>query len=159
MNVVNTLTMNDNSPYESGKNIEILYTINGKPDMMLKSPLVNKYAENDKPSHIELPNGVEINFFDSLKQVKSYLTANYAIDWENKRIMEAKNNVIVVNDKGEKLNTEHLIWDQNKKKIYGDKFVKITTKDEILFGEGMEADEKFDKWVIKKPKGILNIRK
>ena len=127
--------------------------------MVLKSPLLNKYAENDMPSYIEMPKGVEVYFYDSLNKVKSLLTANYAIDYENKKLMEAENNVVVVNEKGEKLNTEHLTWDQNKKIITSDKFVRITTKDEVLFGDGLDADEGFNKWVIKKPKGILNIKK
>ena len=156
---VNILTIKDESPYESGKNVEILYTVDGKPDMKLKSPILNKYAENDKPSHTELPKGVEIYFYNEQQHVKSFLTANYAIDYENKKIMEARNNVVVKNEKGEILNTEHLTWDQNKKLIFSDKFVKITTKDEILYGEGMESDEAFAKWVIKKPTGILNIKK
>jgi len=158
-NKVNILTVKNESPYESGKNVEILYTVDGKPNMKMKSPILNKYAENDKPSHIELPKGVEIYFYNEQEQVKSFLTANYAIDYENKRIMEARNNVVVKNEKGEVLNTEHLTWDQNKKLIFSDKFVKITTKDEILYGEGMESDEAFAKWVIKKPTGILNIKK
>ena len=71
--------------------------------------------------------------------------------------MEAKNNVVVVNQIGEKLNTEHLIWDEKKRRIYSNDFVKITKKDEIVIGEGMEADESFDKWVIRKPKATFFI--
>jgi len=73
--------------------------------------------------------------------------------------MEAKNNVIVTNIKGEILNTEHLIWDQNKKIIYSDVFVKITTPTQILFGKGLESDERFENWKIKNPTGNIFINK
>jgi len=159
LKVVQNLTIKNNSPYESAKNINIIYSTEGHVDIVIKSPLLNKYAENDMPSYIEMPKGIEVYFYDSLNKVKSLLTSNYAIDYENKKIMEAENNVVVVNEKGEKLNTEHLTWNQNKKIITSDKFVKITTKDEVLFGDGLDADEAFNKWTIKKPKGILNIKK
>jgi hypothetical protein len=35
--------------------------------------------------------------------------------------MEAQRNVVVVNEKGDKLNTEHLTWNALTKKIYTDK--------------------------------------
>ena len=62
-----------------------------------------------------------------------------------------------MNNKGEKLNTEKLVWDQKKQIIYTDKFVRITTKNEVLTGEGMESKQDFSNWVIKKPRGELHI--
>ncbi|HRG51298.1 MAG TPA: LPS export ABC transporter periplasmic protein LptC, partial [Bacteroidia bacterium] len=71
--------------------------------------------------------------------------------------MEAKRNVVVINVKGEKLNTEHLIWDAVTKKIYTKEFVKITTKDEVLLGEGLTADQDFSKYTILHPTGTIAI--
>jgi len=51
-----------------------------------------------------------------------------------------------------------LIWLQDSSKIYTDEFVKITTADEIIMGEGMEANQDFTKWKIHKIKGIINIK-
>jgi hypothetical protein len=64
----------------------------------------------------------------------------------------------VVNEKNEQLNTEHLVWDEQKGLIYSDKFVKINTGKEILMGEGMESDERFNRWKIKRPKGSITIK-
>lgn len=60
--------------------------------------------------------------------------------------------------KGEKLNTEHLIWNEDSAKIYTDEFVKITTTDEIIMGEGMEANQDFSKWKIYKIRGTINVK-
>jgi hypothetical protein len=57
------------------------------------------------------------------------------------------------------LNAEELIWDQNKKKIYSDKFVKVTTEDEIMFGNGFESNEDFSEYKVKKLTGQLKIDK
>ena len=91
--------------------------------------------------------------------VTSSISANWAISHEKEKIVEAKSNVIVINAKGEKLNTEHLIWDEKKETISSDVFVKITTKTEVLMGEGLEADQTFTKYIIKKPKGAFSLKK
>ena len=71
--------------------------------------------------------------------------------------MEVKYNVEVVNVNGEKLNTEHLIWDEQKKKITSDAFVKITTAKEIIMGKGLEANQDFTQYEIKEVTGTIRI--
>ncbi|HOP12832.1 MAG TPA: LPS export ABC transporter periplasmic protein LptC, partial [Lentimicrobium sp.] len=106
------------------------------------------------------PEGFRVIFYDSLnpEQVRTEITADYGINNEMAKTMEARRNVVVTNYlKNEKLNTEHLIWDQNTKRVNSDVMVTITTPDKILYGEGMEADEKFYNWIIKKPRGEMYI--
>jgi hypothetical protein len=64
-----------------------------------------------------------------------------------------------MNNKGERLNTEKLIWDQNRQLIYTDKFVRITTPSEVLTGEGMESTQDFSDWTIKTPRGRFPLSK
>ena len=63
-----------------------------------------------------------------------------------------------LSDKGEKLNTEHLFWDEKKEMIYSDVFVKITTKDEIIMGEGLESNQDFSRYKFKKIKGTISVK-
>jgi LPS export ABC transporter protein LptC len=63
--------------------------------------------------------------------------------------MEIRYNVEVINEKGEKLNTERLVWDEQKKKITSNAFVKITTAKEVITGNGLEANQDFTKYEIK----------
>ncbi len=154
--VINNVGNKGSLPVESAKNVETIYSDSAQIILIIKAPQLNRY-EGEKP-YSEMPKGVAAYFYDSLMQVKSKLTANYAISYEKDKLMEAKNNVVVVNEKKEQLNTEHLVWDQRKAIIYSDKFVKINTGKEILWGEGMEADEMFNKWKIKKPKGSITIK-
>jgi hypothetical protein len=80
------------------------------------------------------------------------LEAGYAIEYQLKKIVEAKYDVMVINEENDTLNTEHLIWNRNTKKIYTNTYVKITThKNEVIHGErGMVADERFTYWRINK---------
>jgi len=157
LQIVKQLCISDNSPIESGKNVEVIYSTDGQVDMMIKSPLLNRYDHENEP-YTELPEGVLVYFYDSLMSISSSMTSKYAIRFDAKQMMEAKNDVVVINEAGEKLNTEHLIWDEIKGTIYSDKAVTITTEDEILFGEGFESDETFNQWIIKKPTGMLTVK-
>jgi LPS export ABC transporter protein LptC len=153
---VESLTSTKKIPTSKGKNVELIYSEKANVKIKIIAPLMEEYEDEEK--YIEMNEGVKVLFFDSLLNVSSTLTSNYAIQRVSKKIMEAKNDVVVVNDKGEKLNTEHLIWLEDSSKIYSDVFVKITTVDEIIMGEGMEANQDFTKWKIHKIKGTINIK-
>ena len=142
-------------PIESAKNATLIYSDSAQVKVKLTAPRLDRYI-GEEP-YIELPLGVELEFYDADLEVSSRLTANYAISYEKDGKMEAKGNVVLVNEIGEQLNTEHLIWDEKTAKIYSEEFVKITTADEIIIGEGFESNQSFTKFKIKKIKGTINI--
>ena len=67
--------------------------------------------------------------------------------------------MVVVNRKGERLNTEKLIWDERNELLSSDRFVKITTAEEIIFGDGFEANQDFSRYRIFNVKGRLTVKK
>jgi len=151
--------MPDTMPTMYAREVTIAESESGRIKYNLTAPLLKRY-ETKQGATIKFPSGFRVVFYDSLQpdKIRTEITADYGINNESKKIMEARSNVVVVNHlKGEKLNTELLIWDQNTKKVYSEKFVTITTPDKILYGEGMEADEKFERWTIKKPRGEMYI--
>lgn len=144
-------------PSESGKEVEIIYSDSGRATARLSAPLLLHYTQNTKEPYVELPKGVYVEFYDRSNKVKSILKADYAIRYEQTKKMEAKYKVEVINENGEKLNTEHLIWDEENRKIKSNDFVKITTKKEIIMGDGLEADQDFSEWEILKVKGVIKV--
>lgn len=151
---VEKVTRDELLPVESTVNSEIFYSEDAEMKVKAFAPLMNRYVGEIEFN--EMPKGVEVIFYDSLNRESSTLTANYAIDKQSEFIMEAKYDVVVVNSEGEILNTEHLIWDRKAGKIYSEVFVKITTEDEIIMGEGFESNETFTKYKILKPKGTIS---
>jgi LPS export ABC transporter protein LptC len=141
-------------PIEMLRNANILYSEEALVKVNLKAPVIHKYG-GDKPYN-EMPEGIDVTFYDSAMNVTSHITANYAIDKVGEHLMEARNDVVVINEKKEQLNTEHLVWDRKNALIYSNEFVKITTEDEIIMGEGFESNQEFTKYKIKKPKGTLS---
>ena len=150
--VVNSITgeAEKRLPDQSNKNAEFLYSDSAIVRAKLTTPQLDHYA--GKKPYFELPKGMNVIFYTIEKKEETKLTANYGIGYDNGNgleKMEAKGDVIVINVKGEKLNTEHLTWNAITKKIYTDDFVKITTKDQVIWGDGMEADQDFSDYQIK----------
>lgn len=156
MTTISAITPDESHPTETARNIEVLYSDSGKIIIQLTAPLLKRFAEEE--AYMEFPEGLQLNFFDSLMNVKTTLTAQYGISWEKTKIMEVKYDV-VVNDfeKDEILNTEHLIWDQREQRIYSDVFVKRTTPDGVLYGDGFDADENLSEYILRNPRGVFTI--
>ncbi|MBK8806459.1 MAG: LPS export ABC transporter periplasmic protein LptC [Bacteroidales bacterium] len=141
----------------SGKDVHILYSDSAKIVVDIRTKEINRYSNSEEP-YVEFNQGLLAVFFSSYPDTTSYLRGNYAINYENKKMWEVKGNVIAKNKQGEVLNTEFLVWDENKKLIYSDKTVKITTSEDIIFGEGFESDETFSNWKIRKVTGTIMLK-
>jgi len=150
-----SITMRTNTTIETGTNVEIVYSDYGVNRIVSTAPLLLRYAV-EKP-YMEFPNGLDLKFYNNGK-VESTMTANYATVHEGNKLMVARNNVVVVNEKGETLNTEELVWDEEKEIIYSNAFVKISTKDEIIMGTGMTANQNFTDYVIKNITGTIRVK-
>ena len=147
--------LSEQFPDQSIKNVEIIYSTDAEVAFQLNAPVMNDYS-GENP-YREMPEGVHIKIFDSLMNVTTELTSNYAIDITHENRMEAEEDVVVKNDKGEQLNTEKLVWDKKAQKITSDVFVKITTPNQVLMGEGLIANEDFTDYRILKPRGTIEI--
>lgn len=152
--VISSLTNIDNWPSQTIVNLETIYTDSAKIQLIVKSKLVETYNQ-EEDSYLEFPKGLEVFFYDKNEKVESQLSAKYAIYHKADQLWEAKDSVVVINANDEILNTEQLFWDENKKLIYTSIFVSITTTNEIIYGEGMEANENFTNWKIMKPRGTF----
>lgn len=159
MDDVIRLNNQDSVPVMYAKNVSIAQSESGNLKYTLTAPVLYRY-ESKKGATIKFPEGFKVVFYDSLNPsvIRTEITARYGINKESEKIMEAKDSVVVINHlKNEQLNTEHLVWNQVSKKVFSDVFVKITTPDRILYGDGMQSDEAFNHWRIKKPRGEMYV--
>lgn len=144
-------------PVEHIKELEILYSDSGLVRVKVNSPELKKILFPEPIT--ELPAGIHIQFYDENKNVTSELRAKYAIHYENDSKWEAQKDVVVINEKGERLNTEKLIWNEREEKLTSDERVTITTAEEIIYGDGFEANQDFSRYKIFNVKGILTVKK
>lgn len=112
-----------------------------------------------KPPYTDMKNNLKVEFFDDSARVESTLTARYARFYEQQNNILIRDSVVVVNKKGEQLETEELVWNQKLKKCYTEKFVRITTPTQVMFGDGLEANQDFTWYQIKNIKGVFQVEK
>lgn len=146
-------------PAESSIGVEFIYSDSAHIQMKLNAGQIDRYGGEN--AYFEMPKGLHVTFYKHYPNVETELKADYGLGFDSSNgidSMEVKRNVEVINVKGDKLTTEHLIWDARKKKIFTNEFVKITTKEEVLWGEGLEADESFSQFEIKNVQGQINIK-
>lgn len=156
---VRRLAQSDTIPSSYAFDVKISQSENGNLKYTLTAPVLYRY-DSPKGATVKFPKGFKVVLFDSLNPdiIRTTVTAKYGINKEAEKLMEARDDVVVTNNiKHEQLNTEHLIWDQNLKKVYSNVLVKITTPDKILYGEGMQSDEAFNHWRISKPRGEMYV--
>ncbi len=139
------------------KDFETIYTDSGKVQMILTAPLMESYDKTD-PKYSEFNSGIKVLFHDGHSVPVASVTAKYAKYTDSKNLWELKDSVIAVNEAGEKLETEQLFWDQKKALIYTDRFVKITTEDQIIQGYGLESDPRLTKRKIKNLSATIYIK-
>jgi len=113
--------------------------------------------QNAKPPYIDMLNGLKVEFFDDSLKLESTLTARTARYYINEQNVIARDSVVVVNSKGDKLQTEELIWNSKLERIFSEKFVRITKDDQINYGEGLEATQDFKWFRIKKLRGSIPV--
>lgn len=134
---------------EIGKNVEVLVSNDGVVRMKITATETIHHTEGK--NYTEFPKGIKAYSYNLNGDIESSLTAKYAVLNEaggEIQGMNAKNDVVVVNAKGEKLNTEELDWNQKQKTISTPGFVKITTPEQIIYGKGLDAKEDFSQYTI-----------
>jgi hypothetical protein len=140
---------------EEGENITMVMSENGRKSYIFVTPLLEGYTLGRDP-YREFCKGIEITTFqdDSLSNESTNLVANYAIYYEKRKLWEARGDVVVTKDNGNRcLYTQQLFWNSVTKRIYSNVDTKLVTYsydeygnliEEEIVGEGFESDEEMN---------------
>lgn len=148
----------ENVMTEYSENLSITQSENGRKAYHFQTPLMEGYSMAHDP-YREFRKGIKIVMFDSdsLSSVSATLTANYAIFYEDRKLWEAKGDVVAVNKDGRRLYTSQLFWNQATHRVYSNVDSKIVSADEVYHCEGFESDEKMKDWTYRKLKGVTYV--
>ena len=153
--IVETFVSSEELPLETIKQAELLYTEKGKVKVKILAQKIERFTKPDPT--INFSEGIVVYFYNDSSMITSILTAEQAIIDEKKEQMIAQINVELVNQKQEKLNTEQLIWNERSNLIFTEKTVRITSEEEVIFGEGFESSPDFSYYKITNVRGSINI--
>jgi LPS export ABC transporter protein LptC len=110
-----------------------------------------------EPARTEITGGLELAFFDSLGEPGSVLTARRGLFIPAQQRMEVYEEVVFVNTRGERLETEQLTWLQDSARVRTDKAVRIQRGRDIIHGQGLDAEQDLSRYTIHRITGVLDI--
>ncbi|MEP6795390.1 MAG: LPS export ABC transporter periplasmic protein LptC [Saprospiraceae bacterium] len=141
---------------EEARDIEVKYTDSSYLVFILKAPLTRRSLEKYAVEE-EFPEGLQVTFYDKSGQPRSWLKSDYARrDQVNRKIVIQKN-VILYNDRGQRLEGPELIWDERSKEFHTDRFVKIIDNDKTIFSYGFKANEAFTRYELNSGSGNMHV--
>ena len=121
------------------------------------TPELQQYDNVEEP-YVDFPGGLDFKMYgEEGRVVKSRVKCNKARYFKKQNLWELDNDVEAVTEKGDVLNTEQMFWNTAERRIYSDKFVKITTKGQLITGRGFESDDRMSKYEIKRPGGEIDV--
>src|ERR1700722_364196 len=127
----------------------------------LSAPYMQRFQRSDSP-YTEFPRTLHVDFYqDSVTMnqkpvIESKLDALYGKYLSTQNKVYLRDSVVVRNVlKGDTVHCQDLWWDNKTERFSTDKPVRIYTKDKVLFGTGMDADQNFRWYNIRKLTGVV----
>ncbi|MEE1098013.1 MAG: hypothetical protein U0K83_06760, partial [Bacteroidales bacterium] len=84
-------------PLQVIKDAQLLRSLNGGVDIEVKTPLIEMYSGDS--ARMISPKGIEVLFLNPDLTSKAYLTADYAINYNNTNLYYVKDNVVIIDYK------------------------------------------------------------
>lgn len=148
---VNALFSEIDSDKEIAHDVEIFYSDSAYVRIKIEAPKMIRYLEKSN-QYEEFPEGLKVSFFNENGSTSSWLTAGYARRQESEKKIYVKDDVLVYNNRNDKMRAIELVWDETTEEIYTEKAVKIMQPSvgDTLFGYGVLANQDFTRFEIKK---------
>ncbi|MDR2628208.1 MAG: LPS export ABC transporter periplasmic protein LptC [Dysgonamonadaceae bacterium] len=103
------------------------------------------------------PEGIYLEQFDTLFQVKASIKADTAYYYEKQELWKGIGNVEMRSLDNEYFTTSLIYWDKKSQKIYSDKYIRIEQQDKVITGIGFESNQSMTEYNIFNTTGIFPI--
>lgn len=156
---VNRVAADDARPEMTGEELVMIYSDSARIKYKVITPEYKKVTQG-KEKYEEFPQGIYVISYDEAGQQAGSIKSKYAKKLEDEMLWEARNEVVIINADGKKLETELLYWDMNKKLIYSDRYVKLTADGQIIEGNnGFKSDQDLNNPVFYGITGQVEVEK
>lgn len=154
---IKAITDQHNYPIQTTTNGEYLFTEHGVLKNKLVASKLERYEEGDSSKTV-VSGGFVLYVYDTLGQTTATMSADNGIYYTSLNRLEAKDNVKLINEKQQILETKTLVWLQDSDKVYTQDTVKITTLEGVIFGQqGMTSNADFSNYRVFDPVGEIYV--
>ncbi|GEP91352.1 LPS export ABC transporter protein LptC [Chitinophaga terrae (ex Kim and Jung 2007)] len=140
---------------ENGEDIVTIFSQGGKVTAKLLAPTMERSLE--RPPYVLFNNGLKVFMYNDTLGLESTLSAKKGKYMEDEGDVFLSDSVVVINKKGERLDTKELNYDPKRKIFYSREEVFIKTPTDSLHGWGLEANEDFSVKKILKVSGPITV--
>jgi LPS export ABC transporter protein LptC len=115
----------------------------------VKGVLTSAYMERhmNPPSFTEFPRGLKVVFYSDSLSISSILTANYGKYMDAEKDIYLRDSVVFISLKDPKeikrLDCKDLRWDAKRALFTTDKYCRLSTPYDTLYGVGFDANQDF----------------
>lgn len=156
---VNKVAEDEVKPEMTGEDLVLIYSDSAKIKYKVITPEYIK-MNNGKEKYEEYPQGIYVISYDADEKEMGSIRAKYAKNLEEEMLWEARNEVVVINAEGKKLETELLYWDRKKEIIYSDRYARLTANGQIIEGNnGFKSDQNLDNPIFYNITGRVEVEK
>jgi len=146
-----------NLPHQSLDTVRMVRSTNGNLQLLVSAPKV--VVRDDKEKKTEYPDGFSLQFFDRSDKPVAVISADYAYSLDEKKIIEARRNVVVIDYRsGDTSYLESIVWDSPQGRIYSNDPVKSVNGQRVTYGDGFESDENFTTPQITHQRGTIQLK-
>lgn len=141
-------------PQQSLDTIQMIMSKHGNVEMIMTAPKVVIYDKPQKKT--EYPNGVTLRIVDKNKKDVAVVRADYACSFDEKKEIEARKNVVVIDySTGDTSYLNSIVWNSGDHRIYSMEPVKSVNGQRVTYGDGFESDDEFRQPVILHQRGTI----
>ena len=133
----------------------------GQLQLKLDAPLIQKF---DRPKARTLYRSddrqrVTLRIFDDDGKIKVSISANYAVSFDDRDIMEAHDSVVVIDYRGgDTIYLQDLIWNSAEDRIYSENPVRARNGNRLTEGDGFTSNQRMDDMQIVRQRGVIEFK-
>ena len=131
----------------------VTHSTNGVKEVRLAAPVIYQYSKPERKTIY--PKGIYVDFLKEGQRSVS-LAARYAINFEDKGIMMARDSVVVIDlSSGDTTYLADLIWNQQEGIVYSNHPIRSLNGGRKTYGDGFISDDDFNSPKIYRQRGTV----
>jgi LPS export ABC transporter protein LptC len=148
--------LKEGAPQKEAFNVSFLFSEEGRLQAELTAPHAIEQRNGEEDLRI-FDRGIRIQFYTPEGEAKSDLKAVHAIFKKQFNYAEMWEDVVVINNKSDTLETDTLFWNKEANVMHTRGQVIIRTPNERIYGDSLVGTTDFSEYKIFKIRGIVKV--
>ncbi|MBO9153147.1 LPS export ABC transporter periplasmic protein LptC [Chitinophaga sp. GCM10012297] len=129
---------------EQAYDIETIMSQTAHVKGVLTAPYMERHLNN--PPHTDFPRGLQVVFYTDSLTKESILTSKFGTYEENSTDIYLRDSVVFISlTTAQRLDCKDLRWDSKQNLFVTDRFCRLSTPVDTLYGQGFRANQDFSR--------------